>query len=104
MDGVGSARLVALDERADGHEQEPATADGYGTGFSVYVLRRAGVAADDPALVKAIAWLKANQREGGRWFTRSLVDDNNKHYLAHLGSAFAVMAIQACEGPKLSAD
>jgi squalene-hopene/tetraprenyl-beta-curcumene cyclase len=90
-------------KRADGNQQEPATADGYGTGFSVYILRRAGVPADDPALGKAIAWLKAHQRESGRWFTRSLVNDDNKHYLAHIGSAFAVMAIQACEGQKISA-
>jgi squalene-hopene/tetraprenyl-beta-curcumene cyclase len=86
-------------KRADDLEQEPTISDGYGTGFTIYVLRRAGVAADDAALVKGIAWLKANQRESGRWFTRSLVNDNNKHYLAHIGSAFAVMAIQACEGP-----
>ena len=90
-------------KRADGHEQEPDIADGYGTGFSIYVLRRAGLAADDAALVKGIAWLKANQRMSGRWFTRSLVNDDNKHYLTHIGSAFAVMAIQSCEGPKLSA-
>jgi squalene-hopene/tetraprenyl-beta-curcumene cyclase len=46
--------------------------DGYGTGFVVYVLRQAGVPADDKALVKGIAWLKSNQRVSGRWFTRSL--------------------------------
>ena len=63
----------------------------------IYVLRKAGVPADDPALVKGIAWLKANQRESGGWFTRSLVRDDTHHYLSHIGSAFAVMAIQACE-------
>jgi squalene-hopene/tetraprenyl-beta-curcumene cyclase len=88
-------------KRADGNQQEPNVADGYGTGFTIFVLRRAGVPADDPALVKGIAWLKANQRTSGRWFTRSLVNDDNKHYLAHIGSAFAVMAIQACEGELL---
>ena len=41
--------------------------------------------------------MKANQRESGRWFTRSLVNDDNKHYLAHIGSAFAVMAIRDWE-------
>ena len=30
---------------------------------------------DEGALVKGIAWLKANQRESGRWFTRSLNND-----------------------------
>jgi len=36
--------------------------DGYGTGFVVFALRNAGVPADDPALKRGIAWLKANQR------------------------------------------
>ena len=85
--------------RADKSEQTPNISDGYGTGFTLYVLHRAGVAADDPAIVKGIKWLKSNQRESGRWFTRSLVKDET-HYLTHVGSAFAVMAIQACEAPK----
>ena len=89
-------------KRADDLEQDPTISDGYGTGFTIYVLLRAGIAANDPAVVNGIAWLKANQRESGRWFTRSLVNDNNKHYLAHIGSAFAVMAIQACEGPRVA--
>ena len=91
-------------KRADNLEQTPTISDGYGTGFSIYVLRRAGIPADDAALVKGIAWLKANQRASGRWFTRSLVNDENKHYLAHIGSNFAVMAIQACAGAKLTAN
>jgi squalene-hopene/tetraprenyl-beta-curcumene cyclase len=96
--GGWSASSLGDWKRADDTKQTPDIADGYGTGFTIFVLRRAGVPADDPALVKGIAWLKANQRESGRWFTRSLVNDNNKHYLSHVGSAFAVMAIQACEG------
>ena len=31
----------------------------------------------------------------GRWFTRSLNRDN-KHYLSHVGTAFAVMALAEC--------
>lgn len=76
-------------------EQDFDTSDGYGTGFTIYVLRRAGVPADDPTLQKGIAWLHANQRESGRWFTRSLFKDN-KHYLTHAGTAFAVMALAEC--------
>ena len=96
-DGGWSTASLGDWTRADDREQEPTISDGYGTGFTIFVLRRAGVAATDPAVVKGIAWLKANQRESGRWFTRSLVNDENKHYLTHVGSAFAVMAIQACE-------
>jgi squalene-hopene/tetraprenyl-beta-curcumene cyclase len=46
--------------------------DGYATGFVTFVLRQAGVPADDPAIKKAVAWLQSNQRESGRWFTQSL--------------------------------
>lgn len=75
--------------------QDYKTSDGYATGFVMYVLRRAGVPADDPAIQKGVAWLKSNQRESGRWFTRSLFKDN-KHYLSHAGTAFAVMALVEC--------
>lgn len=101
-DGGWSAPGIYPWPRGDKKEAEPMVSDGYGTGFTIFVLRRAGVAADDPALVKGIAWLKSNQRESGRWFARSLYRDN-KHYLSHAGTAFAVMAIQACEGPEASA-
>lgn len=83
-------------EREDGSPQDLATSDGYGTGFVVYILRRAGVSADDPAVQKGVAWLKANQRASGRWFTRSLHKDS-KHFITHAGTAFAVMALAECE-------
>jgi squalene-hopene/tetraprenyl-beta-curcumene cyclase len=76
-------------------EQDFVTSDGYATGFTIYVLRRAGVTASDPAIQKGIDWIKSNQRESGRWFTRSLFKDDT-HYLTHVGSAFAVMAIAEC--------
>ena len=59
------------------------------------MLRQAGLAADDPAVVKGVAWLKANQRESGRWFTRSLNNDK-AHYITNAGTALAVMALAAC--------
>lgn len=102
-DGGWSSASIYPWQRGDKKEQEPTVSDGYGTGFTIFVLRQAGVPASDPTLVKGIAWLKANQRESGRWFTRSLFRDN-KHYLTHAGSMFAVMAIQACEQPKVSAE
>jgi squalene-hopene/tetraprenyl-beta-curcumene cyclase len=82
-------------KRGDDKTQDVATSDGYGTGFVVYVLRRAGVAADDPQLAKGVAWLKENQRESGRWFTRSAFKDS-KHFISHAGTAFAVMALHEC--------
>jgi squalene-hopene/tetraprenyl-beta-curcumene cyclase len=72
-----------------------ADSDGYATGFTVFVLRQAGVPTDDPAVANGVAWLKANQRESGRWYTRSLNNDK-EHYIANAGTAFAVMALAAC--------
>ncbi|MFO0969532.1 MAG: hypothetical protein U0793_28575 [Gemmataceae bacterium] len=95
-DGGWSAAGLGVWKRADKLEQDPKTSDGYGTGFAIFVLRRAGVAPSDPALQKGIAWIKTNQRESGRWFARSLNRDS-KHFLTHAGTAFAVMALAACE-------
>jgi squalene-hopene/tetraprenyl-beta-curcumene cyclase len=75
-----------------------APSDGYATGLAVYVLRQAGVPAADPAVARGAAWLRANQRESGRWFTRSLNNDR-AHYITNAGSAFAVLALAACGEP-----
>src|SRR5438309_10780964 len=37
--------------------------DGYATGLIAYALRQAGLPPGDPALNRATAWLKANQKE-----------------------------------------
>jgi squalene-hopene/tetraprenyl-beta-curcumene cyclase len=95
-DGGWSAASLGNWKRGDKLEQDTETSDGYGTGFAVFVLRRAGVPAADPQIQKALTWLKANQRESGRWFTRSLNRDNY-HFLTNAGSAFAVMALGACD-------
>lgn len=92
--GWGLASLLEW-KRADGKPQEPDTGDGYGTGFVIYVLRRAGLPADHPKLAAGVKWLKRHQRASGRWFTRSLNRDN-KHYLTHAGTAYAVMALAEC--------
>lgn len=81
--------------RADGKEQNLDDSDGYGTAFVVFVLRKAGVPRDEPAIARGVAWLKSHQRESGRWFTRSLNKDN-EHFISHAGTAYAVMALAAC--------
>jgi squalene-hopene/tetraprenyl-beta-curcumene cyclase len=84
-------------KRHDGTDNDPAAAsDGYATGLAVYALRQAGVPASDSAVAKGAGWLKANQRASGRWFTRSLNNDG-AHYITHAGTAFAVLALHACE-------
>jgi len=82
-------------ERSDGKPRDLESSDGYGTGFAVYVLRQAGVPADDPRIQRGIAWLKTHQRASGRWFTRSMWKDR-KHYLTHAGTAYAILALGAC--------
>lgn len=97
----GGWNLATLGEwkRGDGKEQDTATSDGYGTGFVIYVLRRAGLSADDARIQKGISWLKANQRASGRWYTRSL-NKGNHHFISHAGSAFATLAIASCSPGK----
>lgn len=82
-------------KRADRSEQQRNTSDGYGTGFVIFVLRQAELPASDERLARGVEWLKKNQRESGRWFTRSMNKDN-KHYITHAGTAFAVMALVEC--------
>lgn len=93
----GGWALASLGDwaRADGSEQDKQSSDGYGTGFVVYVLRQAGLAAEHEQIQRGVAWLKANQRASGRWYTRSLHADS-KHFITHAGTAFAVMALSSC--------
>lgn len=78
------------------HVTDKNTSDGYATGLVIYVLRQAGLPANHEALQKGVKWLQTNQRESGRWFTRS-INTERFHYLTHTGTAFAVLALKACE-------
>ena len=82
-------------KRGDKKKQDAKSSDGYATGFTIYVLRRAGIPAGDKRIQRGIAWLKANQRQSGRWITRSQYRDR-KHYISHAASAFALMALAEC--------
>ncbi len=88
-------------KRGDELQQDLESSDGYGTGFVIYVLRRSGVQPTAPEIQRGLDWLRKNQRESGRWFTRSLHKDNH-HFISHAGTAMAVMAFQACEPQVLS--
>jgi squalene-hopene/tetraprenyl-beta-curcumene cyclase len=94
-DGGWCAATLGDWKRGDGTEQDLKTSDAYATGFVIYVLRRAGLAADDARLAKGVAWLKKNQRASGRWYTRSLHSDS-MHFLSHAGTSFAIMALAEC--------
>ena len=81
--------------RSDGEPLDTKTSDGYGTGFVIVVARELGVPADDARLVRGIDWLRTNQRESGKWFTRSPVNEC-QNLISNVGSAYAVLALQAC--------
>jgi squalene-hopene/tetraprenyl-beta-curcumene cyclase len=100
----GSWNLPSLGPYATGRKGNNAmdVGDGYATGFAVFILRQAGIAKDDPAIQKGVAWLKANQRESGRWFTES-PGGSQARYVTNVGSAFAVLALAAC-GEELKGD
>ncbi|MDF1753172.1 MAG: hypothetical protein P1U89_10390 [Verrucomicrobiales bacterium] len=71
------------------------TSDGYGTGLSIIIARELGVPASDPRIQEGIAWIKSNQRESGKWFTRSPVVYAN-NLISNTGSAFVILALQSC--------
>ena len=96
-DGGWSLPSLGAWRRQDGKPRDKdAPSDGYATGLVLYVLRQSGVAATEKPIQRGAAWLKANQRESGRWFTRSLNRDG-RHYISNAGTAFAILALKACE-------
>jgi squalene-hopene/tetraprenyl-beta-curcumene cyclase len=69
--------------------------DGHQTGLALIVLRDAGIGVDDPRIQRGVKWLKENQRESGRWWTRSLNTDTF-HFLTYSGTAFPLLALAKC--------
>jgi len=69
--------------------------DGHMTGLAIVVLREAGIPADDRRIERGLEWLVANQRETGRWWTRSLNTDG-AHFITYSGTAFPLLALQVC--------
>jgi len=72
------------------------SSDGYQTGLAVVVLREAGVAAEDARIQRAVKWLLSNQRESGRWWTRSLNTESRFHFITYSGSAYSALALAKC--------
>ena len=58
---AGESPSWAPGRRKDKSPQDTAASDGYGTGFVVFIARRAGVPASDPRLARGVAWLKTHQ-------------------------------------------
>ena len=96
----GGWSLESLGQDWVGHRgaksNRDAPSDGYGTGLVVYVLRQSGVPASDAAMQQGVNWLRTHQRASGRWFTPSL-NGVKEHYISDTATAFAVLALRACE-------
>ena len=95
-DGGWAVATLGDWERGDELQQDTEHSDGYGTGFVLFSLRRADVVPSNDAIRRGVKWLKSNQRESGRWYTRSLYKDNH-HFLSHAGTAMAVLALKHCD-------
>jgi squalene-hopene/tetraprenyl-beta-curcumene cyclase len=96
-DGGWTLQRLLEDDKEWERGQFAATkpSDGYGTGFVIFVVRQAGMGADDPRLKHGIAWLKTHQRVSGRWFTPT-ASRRTLNLPSNSGTAFAVLALQAC--------
>ncbi len=88
-DGIRAKKL-----RAEPGFKNPAS-DGHQTGLCVLVLREAGVPADDTRIKKAVKWILNNQRESGRWWTRSMNTDGS-HYITYSGTCYPLAALAKC--------
>ena len=83
-------------KRLDGKPHDTKTSDAYATGFAIIVARELDISGDDPRLRRGMDWLLSNQRASGKWFSRSPAIDS-RHYFSNFGSAFAILALQACD-------
>ena len=105
-DGGWSIRTFAAPEewgkgnRAEKLRAEPDFAnppsDGHMTGLAIMALRGSGVPANDPRIQRGITWLLHNQRESGRWWTRSLNTDN-WHFVTYSGTLYPLVALALCD-------
>lgn len=66
--------------------------DGHMTGLALIVLMDSGLDPQDKRIQRGVEWLLANQRESGRWWTRSLNTDNY-HFLTYSATAYALVAL-----------
>ena len=66
--------------------------DAHMTGLAILVLIDTGVEVEDERIGRGVEWLLANQRESGRWWTRSLNTDNY-HFITYSATAYSLVAI-----------
>jgi hypothetical protein len=77
-------------------DYENPSSDGHMTGLAVIALRESGVSKDDPRVRRAVVWLRSNQRQSGRWWTKSL-NTNNWQFITYSGTAYPLLALALCD-------
>ena len=65
------------------------------TALAICLLRESGTPVSDPRIQSAIAWLKREQRESGRWWMQSLYR-GNYHYSTYIATAKVMEALALC--------
>jgi len=111
-DGGWSLRAFATPEQWGGGNRaaklreesnfESPDSDGHMTGLCVLVLQEAGVESNDRQIQRGLDWLRKNQRQSGRWWTRSLNTDK-WHFITYSGTAYPLLALQRAENPSVAA-
>ena len=109
IDGGWSIRTFAKPEewgkgnRADKLKAEieyrDPPSDGHMTGLAIIALRKSGIPASDPRIQRGVAWLLANQRSSGRWWTRSLNRDNWQ-FISYSSTVYPLLALDLCDALK----
>lgn len=95
----GGWSLPSLGEwpRRDGAPNDPhGDSDGYATSLAALALCQHGYGIKDAPVKQAMTWIQQHQRVSGRWYTRSLYSDRFQNYLSNMGTAYAIMALDAC--------
>jgi squalene-hopene/tetraprenyl-beta-curcumene cyclase len=86
--------------RAERLRKEPdfehPSSDGHMTGLAVLVLREAGLSKGDRHIQHGVEWLHANQKQSGRWWTKSL-NTENWQFITYSGTAYPLLALALCD-------
>lgn len=75
--------------------------DPYMTALAVVLLRQSGIAPTDTRIVRALDWLRKEQRETGRWWMHSLYR-GNYHYTTYIATVQALKAFALCNALPLA--
>ena len=90
--GWSMAAIAGKSWRRDDGSPQAKASEAYPTAFATYVLLQTDDADHAEHVERGLAWLRANQRASGRWFTRSPRKDG-RHYISHAATAFALMCL-----------